>query len=143
MKHRSIPIHTEGEALYSITKAIRAELPRLLEAHATDSGVLHLFVMHTSCALLISEDWDPTARQDLETFFKHLAPRNLPFIEHTLEGPDDSPSHMKSALLQQHLGLLVEDGELVLGQWQGVFLAEFRDQPKQRTLVLKFQADIS
>ena len=141
MKHKAIHMGTEGEALYSITDLVRAELPSLIENHAVDSGVLHLFVMHTSCALLISEDWDPTARQDLEAFLKHLAPRHLPFIRHTLEGEDDSPSHMKSAVLQQHLGLIVEEGELLLGQWQGVFLAEFRDHPKERTVLLKFQAD--
>lgn len=139
MKHCSIEIQTSGEALYSVTDVVREKLRQM----TTSSGILHPFLIHTSCALLISEDWDPTAREDLEAFFKVLVPRNQPFIRHTLEGEDDSPSHMKSALLQQHLACIVEEGTLILGQWQGIFLAEFRDHPKKRTLLLKFQPDAS
>ncbi len=104
-------------------------------------GILFIFIMHTSCALTISEDYDPSAKRDLERFFDHLAPRDLPFIEHTLEGPDDSPSHMKSALLHQHLALPVDNGKIQLGQWQGIFLAEFRDDQKTRKIHLKFLAE--
>lgn len=77
----------------------------------------------------------------MENFLKHIASRDLPFIEHTLEGPDDSPSHMKSILLQQHLAIPVEEGELLLGTWQGIYLAEFRDAPHQRSIIVKFCAD--
>lgn len=126
---------------YNITQDIEALLKDKILKGEKSSGVLTLFCMHTSCALLINESWDSTAQQDLEKFFDYLAPQNLSFIQHDLEGPDDSPAHMKSALLHQSLSLLVEDGEIVLGQWQGVFLAEFRNHFHERAILLKFQPD--
>lgn len=141
MAYYSFDIYTKGEALYSITDAVEGGLEKLIKKEAKLSGILYAFVMHTSCALLISENYDPTAKNDLEHFFSYLAPRDLSFIQHTLEGKDDSPSHMKSSLLNQHLAFIVNEGEIILGQWQGVFLAEFRDQPKKRTVLLKFMQD--
>ncbi|MCH9633064.1 MAG: hypothetical protein S4CHLAM6_14150 [Chlamydiae bacterium] len=114
---------------------------KILNKHS-NSGILNLFCMHTSCALLINESWDSSAREDLEKFFNHIAPEDLPFIEHVLEGPDDSPAHMKSALLHQSLSLIVDDSKLVLGRWQGVFLAEFRRAACQRQVLLKYQPDL-
>ena len=131
-KLREIAIRTEGERFYDITKQVQTE------ANAHNSGVMYLFVMHTSCALTISEAYDNTARTDLEAFLRHLAPENLRFIEHTAEGPDDSPSHMKSILLQQSLCLPIEQGELILGTWQGIYLAEFRKAPHNRRVLVKF-----
>ena len=136
MAFETILVQTKGENLYSITEEVKQRIQN------KQSGILHLFVMHTSCALAISEDYDPSAKKDLESFLKHLAPRSLPFIQHKLEGEDDSPSHMKSALLHQHLACIVEDGELLLGTWQGIFLAEFRDAPHQRKILLKFRPDV-
>ncbi len=138
MNIQRIQITTQGESFYPITEIVEQWLKKNI---SRNSGILYLFLIHTSCALTISENYDPTARKDLESFLKHLAPRNLPYIQHTLEGEDDSPSHMKSILLQQHLAIPVEDGQLILGQWQGIFLAEFRDKPHQRTLLLKFSSD--
>ena len=137
--HQKVQVNTDGEGLYSITDEIQSSLLKGIGENV--SGVLHLFVMHTSCALVISEDYDPLAKKDLEAFFQYLAPRNLPFIQHTLEGPDDSPSHMKSALLHQHLACIVEGGQLLLGTWQGIFLAEFRDAPHRRQVLVKFVPD--
>lgn len=130
-----IHIETNGEGFYSITKPIEQALGKILNG---TEGILFAFVMHTSCALTISEDYDPSARKDLENFMKHVAPRNLPFIAHTLEGPDDSPSHMKSILLQQHIALPVVGGKLTLGRWQGIYLTEFRDVQHRREIILKF-----
>lgn len=131
-KAKEIVIDTTGERFYNITQKIQ----RATQEH--QSGVMHLFVMHTSCALTINEAFDNTARSDMENFLRHLAPENLSFIEHTAEGPDDSPSHMKSLLLHQSLCLLVEHGNLVLGTWQGIYLAEFRRAPQRRKVLLKF-----
>ena len=136
-----IQITTNGEGLYPISDLVKDSLSKLLKNKKSKSGILNLFIMHTSAALMISEDWDKTAKKDLENFLDHLAPRNLPFIQHTLEGTDDSPSHMKSAILHQHLACIVEKGELFLGTWQGIFLAEFRDRPHERCVYLKFSAD--
>lgn len=133
MAYETIQIQTDGEGLYPFTD-------HLEEVAAGKTGILFLFCRHTSCALLISENYDPTARQDLESFFKYLAPRDLPFIRHTLEGEDDSPSHMKAAVLHQHLAIPIEKGELLLGSWQGIFLAEFRDAPKKRQIIAKVLA---
>ncbi|TNF01906.1 MAG: YjbQ family protein [Deltaproteobacteria bacterium] len=135
MTYQTLNVQTNGESFYDITKELKKWS---LENLASRSGVLHLFIMHTSCALTINESYDPAARRDMERFMKHLAPRDLAFIEHDDEGEDDSPSHMKSILLNQNLGLVVEKGELVIGTWQGIYLAEFRDAPHNRKVVLKF-----
>ena len=131
---------TQGERFYEITKEVQSFLKTNILSNS-DSGILHLFLQHTSCALTISEAYDPSAKVDLENFLKHLAPRNLSFIKHTMEGPDDSPSHMKSILLQHSLSIIVEKGELYLGTWQGIYLCEFRDSPKKRNIILKFMPD--
>jgi len=138
MSHQTIQVATQGEGFYSITDLVQEQM---LKESLKESGIMHLFLLHTSCALTISEDYDPSAKRDIETFLKHLAPRDLPFIEHTLEGPDDSPSHMKASLLHQHLAFIVEKGTLLLGTWQGIFLAEFRDSPHTRSILLKFCPD--
>ena len=127
-----LTIETSGEGFYDITGEVQNQVS------AKASGILHLFCIHTSCALTITEAYDPSAKKDVEKFLNHLAPRDLGFIEHTLEGPDDSPSHMKSALLHQNLAFIVEEGELLLGRWQGIYLAEFRDAPHKRTILMKF-----
>lgn len=139
--YSTLNVSTRGENFYDITGAVKDELNNLINTAEKDSGILHLFVTHTSCALTISESYDPSAREDLVDFMKHLAPRNLPFIKHTCEGPDDSPSHMKSILLQQSLSLIIDKKALLLGQWQGIYLCEFRDSPKNRSLYLKFRPD--
>ena len=138
MSYQKITIQTNGERFYSITEHVQS----VVEGTASAScGILHLFLLHTSCALTISESYDPSAKRDMENFLKHVAPRDLPFIEHTLEGEDDSPSHMKSILLQQHLAIPIEEGRLLMGTWQGIYLAEFRDAPHQRRVIVKFSSD--
>lgn len=140
VSHSKIQIQTSPQKFNEITQDVAHELSRL----NTDlrPGLLHLFLMHTSCALCINEAFDPSAKKDLESFFDHLAPRSLPFITHTAEGPDDSPSHMKSVLLQPGLTLFVgDDGKLEMGQWQGIYLCEFRDNPSARQVRLKFCPD--
>lgn len=143
MKSLTLTVSTSAERFYSITEQVSHGLTKLLTQYCKESsdGLLFIFIKHTSCALTISESYDPQAKIDLEETLKHLCPRDLPFITHTSEGPDDSPSHMKSMLLNQHLAIPVEKGKLELGTWQGIFLAEFRDAPHQRQLGLKFFSD--
>lgn len=133
-----IEVRTKGEKFYNITEAVKNCVSQIC---ANNSGILHLFVTHTSCALTINESYDPSARIDLENFLKQLAPRNLSLITHTDEGEDDSPSHMKSLLCHQNLAFIVDKGQLLLGTWQGIYLAEFRDDPKTRIVLVKFQKD--
>ena len=139
VSYKEIMIETSGEKFYEITKDVKSELTSLLKD--STSGVIHLFVNHTSCALTVNESYDPSAKKDLEEFLKHCAPRNLAFIKHTDEGEDDSPSHMKSMLLNQSMSFIVDKRELVLGTWQGIYLCEFRDSPKTRSILIKFQKD--
>lgn len=138
-KIKHISLSTHGEKFYDITEEIKSIAQEL--AQNSPSGNLYVLCQHTSCGLVISENYDSSAKRDLEKFMRHLAPRDLAFIEHTSEGPDDSPSHMKSILTQPQLVLFVEEGEVVLGTWQGVFLAEFRDSPKKRNVILKYVED--
>ena len=132
---QKLKIRTSGEDFYSITEEVQRSIE---EASNGKSGVVTLFTTHTSCALTISESYDPSAKDDLVNFMKKLAPRNQNWFTHTMEGEDDSPSHMKSILLATSLNLIVESGKAVLGTWQGIYLAEFRDAPKNREILLQF-----
>lgn len=137
-----IKIQTTGEKFQNITTLIQETLSNTIEQNRlSDSGILFISCPHTSCALTINEAYEESAQLDMQSFLKHLAPRDLPFIVHTTEGPDDSPSHMKSMLLQQSLSLIVDHSKMLLGTWQGIYLAEFRDQKKTRSLYLKYSPD--
>ena len=131
----TITIDTHNEQFYSITNIVKKEASSITKSK---SGILYLFLPHTSCGLLIQESFDPSAKSDMEKFLQHVAPRDLDFIEHTAEGPDDSPSHMKSIMSGHTLTLIIENGQIVLGQWQGIYLAEFRDGKHSRKLHFKF-----
>ena len=98
-------------------------------------GLLHLFIQHTSAGLAINENADPSVRADFEGFFNRLAPENLPFLTHTLEGPDDMPAHVKSVLAGSSVSIPITGGRLNLGTWQGVYLCEFRNNGGKRRLV--------
>lgn len=139
MSYITINIETNGERFYDITNEIKKAISK--ETQNNKNGIAHLFITHTSCALTINESYDPSAKKDLEVFLDHIAPRDLGFITHTDEGEDDSPSHMKSMLLNQSMSFIVEKSEFVLGTWQGIYLCEFRDSPKTRSILLKFVAD--
>ncbi|MBF0208539.1 MAG: YjbQ family protein [Oligoflexia bacterium] len=142
-KYHTLTIKTQGEKFYSITKLVEENLQQILKTTFPQStaGVLHLMIAHTSCALTIGESFDPSAKGDQERFLKHLVPSGLPFIKHLDEGEDDSPSHIKSMLLQQHLAIIVENKELIIGKWQGIYLAEFRMAPHARSIFMKYQPD--
>lgn len=98
-------------------------------------GLLHLFIKHTSAGLAINENADPSVRVDFEGFFNRLAPENLPFLTHTIEGSDDMPAHVKSVLSGTSVTIPVTGGRLNLGTWQGIYLCEFRNYGGRRKLV--------
>ncbi len=116
------------------------------EAHAfvrdagMETGLLTVFVRHTSCSLVIQENADPDVRRDLDEFFRRLVPRSddpsMRWIVHTTEGPDDMPAHIKAALTAVSLSIPVTGGRLALGTWQGIYLFEHRDRPHRREIVL-------
>lgn len=114
-----------------ITDEIRRHLPELPEA-----GLLNVFVKHTSCALTINENADPSVRSDMAKIFDRLVPENQPYYDHTMEGADDMPAHAKSVLAGVSLTIPVTGRRLNLGMWQGIYLCEFRDYGGERRIVL-------
>ncbi|MCB0663962.1 MAG: secondary thiamine-phosphate synthase enzyme YjbQ [Saprospiraceae bacterium] len=100
-----------------------------------DKGLLHLFILHTSAGLTINENYDPDVRTDFESIFNKLVPENMPFLVHTLEGPDDMPAHIKSSLVGSSVQIPITKGRLNLGTWQGIYLCEFRNRGGNRKLV--------
>ena len=113
-----------------ITETIRKQLTDLPQ-----TGLLHLFIQHTSAALTINEDADPSVRIDFENIFNKLVPENMPFLTHTMEGPDDMPAHIKAALIGNSVTIPITNGQLNLGTWQGVYLCEFRNHANARKIV--------
>jgi len=116
------------------TQEITAECEAVLRRSGLRRGLLSVFCRHTSCSLVLMENADPTARRDLEAWLNRLVPEDDPRFEHTLEGPDDMPSHIKMALTRSSETIPFADGQLQLGTWQGVFLWEHRRAPHQRRI---------
>lgn len=99
-------------------------------------GLLNIFILHTSAAIAINENADPSVLLDFESFFNKLVPENCDFVLHDIEGPDDMPAHVKSVLAGTHCTIPVVNGKLALGTWQGIYLCEFRNMPHRRKLIL-------
>lgn len=118
------------------TVEFTAELERILSESGLGEGVMTVFCRHTSCSLVIMENADPSARHDLERFLDKLVPENDPDYIHTLEGPDDMPSHIKMALTRTSESIPFSRGRLLLGTWQGVFLWEHRAAPHHREIIV-------
>lgn len=131
---KSISINTHGQGLYEFTTQLQAALG---ESGMSD-GLCSLFVRHTSCSLLIQENADPSATTDLENWLNRQVPENDPLYTHILEGADDMPAHIKSALTATSLSIPFENGRLLLGSWQGAFLWEHRHTDHRREIVLHF-----
>ena len=130
-QHR-LTVSTSGQGLYEVTRDVAA----WLAAQDIDDGLLTLFCRHTSASLTIQENADPDVLRDLQDFFKKLAPEDPRLYRHTIEGPDDMPAHIKSALTNVQLSIPVSGGQMALGTWQGIFLFEHRDHPHERELAL-------
>ncbi|NND34894.1 MAG: YjbQ family protein [Saprospiraceae bacterium] len=101
-----------------------------------DQGLLNVFIKHTSAAICINENADPTVRTDFEKIFNMVVPENLPFLDHDMEGPDDMPAHIKTAMIGTNVTIPIVNGRPELGTWQGIFLCEFRNRAGSRKLVL-------
>ena len=113
---------TKGKGMTKINAGIEA----LVKKHNVHEGMCFLYIPHVSASLTISEGFDPPARMDVVNFYERLVPENQPWFEHTIEGPDDSPSHIRSTLTQSSLSIPIDDGCLTLGIWQGIYLFEHR-----------------
>lgn len=125
-------IETQGQGLYEFTDRVAAWVE--------GTGLLTIFVRHTSCSLLIQENADPDVQVDLKAYFARLVPPttdpSMGYLVHTYEGPDDMPAHIKAAMMPVSLSIPVSDGRLALGTWQGIYLFEHRDRPHRREVVL-------
>lgn len=135
-----LTVSTRGRGLYEFTR----EAQLFVQACDADEGLLTLFVRHTSCSLLIQENADPDVKADLAEFFHRLVPPtsdlSMGWVTHTMEGPDDMPAHIKSALTITSMSIPVSGAKMVLGTWQGIYLFEHRDHPHRREIVMHFSA---
>jgi secondary thiamine-phosphate synthase enzyme len=125
-------VHTHGKGTSEITSQIDAIVSR----SSIQNGTVTVFVRHTSASLVIMENADPSARRDLEVFFEKLVPEDTPWFTHTLEGPDDMPSHIRMALTRTSEVIPIIDGRMTLGTWQGIFLFEHRSRPHTRQIAV-------
>jgi len=121
-----------GRGMTDITRKIVAWVTET----GVQTGILHLFVQHTSCSLLIQENADPSVQSDLERFFARLVPDGDPIFEHTAEGTDDMPAHIRTALTATSLSIPVGQGKLALGIWQGIYLYEHRQHSSARSIIV-------
>ena len=129
-----LTVDTRGKGTYDITE----EISQALIKSGLNDGTVTLFCQHTSCSLVIMENADPSVRVDLEGFFEKLVPENNPDFTHTMEGPDDMPSHIKMALTRTAEVIPFINTRLSLGTWQGLYLWEHRRAPHKRNIVLTF-----
>ena len=131
----TITVNTHGPELREFTDEVRA----FVRKAGVETGVLTLFVQHTSCSIVIQENADPDVRRDLAEFFRRLAPHSddpsMGWIRHRTEGPDDMPAHIKAAVLPTSLSIPIVAGKPALGTWQGVYLFEHRDEPQTRRVI--------
>ena len=125
-------ISTQGQGLYEFTSM----LDDFVRNAGIETGLLTVFVRHTSCSLLIQENADGDVQTDLMGFYRRLVPEGMDWLVHTTEGPDDMPAHIKASLTQTSIGIPVAHGRPVLGTWQGIYLFEHRRRPHRREVVL-------
>ncbi len=129
---KTLAIQVKQQGLHSFTR----QLQQLLATLDLNEGLCSVFIQHTSASLLIQENYDPSAQYDLENWLNRLVPENDPLYTHTLEGPDDMPAHIKSALTATSLSIPVINGQLALGQWQGIYLWEHRHYSGSRKVII-------
>jgi secondary thiamine-phosphate synthase enzyme len=130
---REIVLAARPRGFHLITREVVGQMPEI--GHFA-VGLAHLFIRHTSAALALNENADPTVRADMEAYFNRLAPENAPYYRHTSEGPDDMPAHLKAVLLGSSLTIPISAGRLALGTWQGIYLCEHRDDGGPRRVVV-------
>ncbi len=119
-----------NRGFHIITREVLSQIGELPQ-----TGMLNLFIKHTSAGLTISENADPDVLVDFESIFNKMVPENMPFLVHTIEGPDDMPAHIKSSLVGSSVTIPISNGQLNFGTWQGIYLCEFRNRGGGRKLV--------
>ena len=137
-KQIALPPYKRG--FHLITSLIEKEF---LDIKKLSTGLLHLFIQHTSASLSINENADPTVRKDLESHFNIMIPENANYFKHTLEGRDDMPAHIKSVLIGHSLTIPITNGRLNLGTWQGIYLCEHRNLGGSRKIIATAHGEIN
>ena len=127
-----LKVPTKGKGLYDVTRRIA---PWVAE-QGIRTGLVTVFISHTSASLTIQENADPDVQRDISEFFDRLVPENTPWFRHTVEGPDDMPSHIRAVLTSPQLSVPVRAGKLALGIWQAIYVFEHRSEPQSRNVVV-------
>lgn len=130
---KKITLKPKQRGFHLITKEVLEQIPELEKIKA---GVVHIFIQHTSASLTINENADPSVRRDFETHFNRMVPEDKSLFEHTLEGPDDMTSHIKTSMLGSSVTIPVTNGHLNMGTWQGIYLCEHRNHGGRRKLII-------
>jgi len=133
-----ITLPAKPRGYHIITDEILKEIPELKQI---ETGIAHIFIQHTSASLTINENADPSVRRDFLSHFKRMVPEDVSMYEHTLEGPDDMTSHIKSSLLGHSVSVPITNGKLTLGTWQGIYLCEHRNNGGRRKLVVTLHGE--
>jgi secondary thiamine-phosphate synthase enzyme len=133
---KEISLNPRQRGFHLITDEVLKHLPEVQEIEV---GTMQVFIKHTSASLTINEDADPTVRGDFESHFNQMVPENAPYYQHTFEGPDDMPAHLKSSILGSSVSIPITDGKLNFGTWQGIYLCEHRNRGGSRKLVVTIQ----
>ena len=126
----NLEINTSPKSFLDITKDVQT----LVSESGLDNGICNLFIRHTSASLVIQENYDPSVRQDFETFFSRLVPEDFPYV-HNMEGKDDMPAHIRSAVTSTSESIPIVNSKLSLGTWQGIYIWEHRDQTHNRKVI--------
>ncbi len=130
-KHITIEIQAPGRGFHIITSEIMEHLPELPQM-----GYFMAYIKHTSAGLCINESFDSDVLHDFELYMNEIVREDMPGLKHTVEGPDDMPSHVKSSLVGHSISIPIIDGKLAMGTWQGIYLCEFRNNPRPRSIIL-------
>ena len=136
-KFSEIKIKTNGQNLYNFS----TEILEWIKINQLNNGILNLSIQHTSASLIIQENADPDVQKDLLNYFDKLVPMDNKLYSHTLEGKDDMPAHIKSALTNCQISLSIKNKNLLLGTWQGLYLFEHRIEPHERKIILHYIGD--
>lgn len=132
-RQETVRLDPKSRGFHLVTDQVLDQGPRIEDVRV---GMLHVFLQHTSASLTINESASPAVRGDLERHFNEMVPEGQPYYEHTIEGPDDMPAHIKAALLDTSLTIPIQDGQLAFGTWQGIYLNEHRDRGGGRSLIV-------
>ena len=135
---KNISIKSISRGFYIITDQVTNQIP---EIKTIKIGILHLFIKHTSASLTINENADKTVRNDFEEHFNEMVPENQSYYQHTYEGPDDMPAHLKASILGSSISIPISNGHLNMGTWQGIYLCEHRNNAFQRKMVATIQGE--